>query len=66
MGGKGADLSNSGNEWNYKTKVKRTVHKPYICVNKVVSHGGRAHNLILLYMYTAIEQLRNWMADTGS
>ena len=39
VGGKGVALSNFGNEWNYKTKVKRSAHKPYILVNKAVSHG---------------------------
>lgn len=39
MVGKGIDLTNFGNEWSVGIKAKGTVRKPFILVDKVVSHG---------------------------
>lgn len=52
VGGKGVALSNFGNEWNYKTKVKRSAHKPCILVNKAVPMDEWTNNSdIFIHIY---------------
>lgn len=48
-------------------ETKETTHKPYNLVDKVVSQGGyRLTILMLMHMYTKIEQMTMWMVLGGT
>lgn len=49
-----------------KLMAKEAVHKHFILVDKVVSHGSLGVILIMLYIYTVIEQLSRWMGGGRS
>lgn len=47
-------------------KTKGTIHGSCNLAGKVFPHGDISEILILLYMYTGVEQLNKWMEDSGN
>ena len=49
-----------------RLKAKGTAHKRYILVDKAgFPQGYRLTILILLYMYSGVDQFSKWMVDGG-